>query len=584
MKIKILVLCLLLVFTSIPAFAMIDVDNLAAQQDFVLNTVDVTGTYKAPVGSTLTAVIASGAGLTDGNIVTAYEYTIEQADGNIAFSIPMPDDGVATGSYTLFVRGTLMSDVQSISFEYKNPVDFARSILDDINDEAEENLIHKIFEYQEYLGVDASIEQEDWFDYDAITAILCGLKPESFTTTLEVRECMSEAVAVFRVNAAASSEELDALIAEYAAALGVDLEAYNQIGSYIQAGSEEEKTAAMKALRLDVCRCLLETDFANADTFADALMQSMILNEISEAESWGVLRDLMLETYADKLAIPDDTRNDYEDLKDKSAVFKAMLGTKFESIDQIVSTFTNEVDNCLEEEDNSNSGGDDYRGGGGGGGGSRGSSGSSFTAPLPPKTDDTDTEDTSNEVDTPEVAFGDIADVPWAQESIAYLYEAGIVDGHDGNFYPEQLVKREEFVKMLVLAAGLLDENATCNFTDVSEDFWAYSSIASAVQAGVVNGIGDGAFGCGMNISRQDMAVMVCHVLGAGDSVDTNGEEAFTDSEEIADYAREAVTVMQQMGLINGVGDGRFAPRDPVTRAQAAKVIHMMLTKGGIAE
>ena len=48
---------------------------------------------------------------------------------------------------------------------------------------------------------------------------------------------------------------------------------------------------------------------------------------------------------------------------------------------------------------------------------------------------------------------------------------------------------------------------------------------------------------------------------------------------EMADgYAKEAVAAMSANGIINGVGDGNFAPGSFATRAQACKIISQLLS------
>jgi hypothetical protein len=51
----------------------------------------------------------------------------------------------------------------------------------------------------------------------------------------------------------------------------------------------------------------------------------------------------------------------------------------------------------------------------------------------------------------------------------------------------------------------------------------------------------------------------------------------FTDSASISSYAKEAVAAMQQAGLINGYEDGSFGPAKPATRAEAAKILAILL-------
>ena len=207
---------------------------------------------------------------------------------------------------------------------------------------------------------------------------------------------------------------------------------------------------------------------------------------------------------------------------------------------------------------------------GGGGGG-----GMAANAPKTEKPADTETPE------VPEGTFSDISNVDWAKEAIETLADKGVLNGKgDGKFAPNDNVTREEFVKIIVVAFDLEDAEASSDFADVSKDSWSYSFVASAAKLGIVSG--DGAsFNPTSGISRQDMAVIIHRVfehLGAeikGDAV------SFDDDAEISEYAKAAVEALTAAGIINGMGDGTFAPSGTVTRAQAAKVVYGLLNLVG---
>ena len=50
--------------------------------------------------------------------------------------------------------------------------------------------------------------------------------------------------------------------------------------------------------------------------------------------------------------------------------------------------------------------------------------------------------------------------------------------------------------------------------------------------------------------------------------------ELFDDDADISEYARTAVYVMKETGIVNGTGDNLFSPRANATRAMAAKIIY----------
>lgn len=212
---------------------------------------------------------------------------------------------------------------------------------------------------------------------------------------------------------------------------------------------------------------------------------------------------------------------------------------------------------------------------GGGGGGSRGNvsigSGISYDEV---KKDDNDTKEQS--------VFKDIDTVPWAKNAIESLYKSRIINGKEkGYFCPNDSVTREEFVKMVVGAfrLNLVFEDNKDVFSDVTPNDWFYQSVMCAYSGGIIKGISESEFGSGLNISRQDLAVMVYNAAKAC-SIDIPSDiqkTEFVDGGDISDYAKEAVERLQTSGIISGYEDGSFKPQGNADRAEAAKIIHSLM-------
>lgn len=179
--------------------------------------------------------------------------------------------------------------------------------------------------------------------------------------------------------------------------------------------------------------------------------------------------------------------------------------------------------------------------------------------------------------------FYDLEGYDWAKEAIESLQDMNIISGIAPNtFSPADAVNREQFVKMIVLMAGKYNSSAVCTFGDVPAGDWSASYIASAVNAGLVQGIDEASFGYGREISRQDACVILARVIKDITHDGTSAE--FTDSADIAPYAADAVELLSSLGIINGMDDGSFAPNDNMIRAQAAKVIYELFKVGGFAD
>lgn len=241
-------------------------------------------------------------------------------------------------------------------------------------------------------------------------------------------------------------------------------------------------------------------------------------------------------------------------LKVCSEIITRLSGDSFtkEALEQMVNSAAEKY---------SSSGGSGGNGGGGGSssGGTTKTPSIGFAAPNEPY-----------EVVT---VFDDLGGVSWARESIEELAKRGVINGKSEKiFAPGDTVTREEFVKMVVLAFHITAADTDCNFTDVKDDAWYREYIGRAVGSGLVNGLGDGTFGVGENISRQDIAVILWK--GIQKKTASGSTAAFDDNGDVSDYAKEAVNAMRYLNIIDGYEDNTFRPHNAATRAEAAKLLY----------
>jgi len=172
-------------------------------------------------------------------------------------------------------------------------------------------------------------------------------------------------------------------------------------------------------------------------------------------------------------------------------------------------------------------------------------------------------------------AFNDLDTVLWAEESINALMNKGIIaKADDGKYRPNDYITREEFAKLIVTASGVEISSTLSTMKDVPENAWFAPFVAAGVQNGIIFGTGDGIFGVGSNITRQDMAVLISRVLK--EKAEATGE-SYSDDAEISDYAKEAVYTLKAKGVMSGMSEDSFAPMGYVTRAQAAKALYEMI-------
>jgi hypothetical protein len=184
--------------------------------------------------------------------------------------------------------------------------------------------------------------------------------------------------------------------------------------------------------------------------------------------------------------------------------------------------------------------------------------------------------------------FTDI-DGSFAKDAILKLAEQGIITGKgDGQFNPSSAITRQDFAIILAksLKLDLTQPPATATFSDIPNDHYAFAAVEAAAKAGLIQGLGDGSFGRGANLSRQDMAVIFGRALNlvSGEDHMSGGRAnlGFSDSSKIAEYAKDAVGAAFKLGYIGG-SNGAFDPNGSATREQVASLTTRWMTATNVA-
>ncbi len=160
----------------------------------------------------------------------------------------------------------------------------------------------------------------------------------------------------------------------------------------------------------------------------------------------------------------------------------------------------------------------------------------------------------------------------WAGESVKVLTEKNIIAGWGGLFHPEDTVKANEYIKMVVTALG---------YTDIQNypDNWARDYIGKAMELGlVVNGeIAD----FNKPINRGMMAKIAMRALQDENTPDyiMAYKGLVSDYEDLEANIRLDALKCIEKGIIKGMPDGSFRPEYHSTRAEAATVIHRMISQ-----
>lgn len=167
----------------------------------------------------------------------------------------------------------------------------------------------------------------------------------------------------------------------------------------------------------------------------------------------------------------------------------------------------------------------------------------------------------------------------WARSFISRLQRQGIVSGfRDGTFRPSQTLTRAEYAALLQAAFQRSPKRPYLAFPDVPRDFWAFSAIQNAYEAGFISGFPDNTFRPQANITRLHVLLSLVAGLNIPKTTAFSLAEVYTDANQIPDYAVSAISAATQSKLVvNHPKTEIFNPDKPATRAEVAAIIYQAL-------
>lgn len=187
----------------------------------------------------------------------------------------------------------------------------------------------------------------------------------------------------------------------------------------------------------------------------------------------------------------------------------------------------------------------------------------------------------------------------WAYDSMCYVIQNGYFKGTEKDkFMPDTNMSRAMLVTVLWRLTGDdLTYTKTVNgvaktyphyvnmFWDMKDDAWYTNYIAWANKNDIIDGYSKREFRPDEAITREQLAVVLHNYLKnyklvrTFDTMKVNAPVTFTDEANISSWAKDKVSIMQQIGLLEGRNDGSFDPKATVTRAEVSAVIERLVKK-----
>ena len=130
-----------------------------------------------------------------------------------------------------------------------------------------------------------------------------------------------------------------------------------------------------------------------------------------------------------------------------------------------------------------------------------------------------------------------------------------------------------------VQSAGEAAELEKTQFTDLGNHAWAADAITTLADDGIIRGTTSDTYSPANNITRADFASLLVRAF----KLESSDTENFADV-SVNDYFAPELSIARNTGIVNGIGDNKFAPRNTITRQDMMVIVYRTLTTNPVGE
>ncbi len=141
-----------------------------------------------------------------------------------------------------------------------------------------------------------------------------------------------------------------------------------------------------------------------------------------------------------------------------------------------------------------------------------------------------------------------------------------------GTDKPTEAEKPQAPEKPDVQESGKEDEKAESRFLDLASHTWAEDAINSLADEGIIRGTSENTYSPAKNITRADFAILLVRAF----EKTSENTENFADVSD-SDYFAKELAIARNTGLVSGIGDNKFAPRENIKRCDMMLMIYRVL-------
>ena len=179
--------------------------------------------------------------------------------------------------------------------------------------------------------------------------------------------------------------------------------------------------------------------------------------------------------------------------------------------------------------------------------------------------------------------FKDVPSSEWYAESVAKMYELGIVSGiNDTQFNPNSNLSLSQVIAIAARVNATYNGCADTAFKGNSSEAWYIPYVLYTYDNKIIT---KGMFGedkdfkvLDRDATRAEMAYIITKCLPESEYSKAVAYSGFSDVDSKNPYA-DAIKQLYETGITAGIGDNKFGPNDKLTRSQTVVFFDRLLSK-----
>ena len=168
------------------------------------------------------------------------------------------------------------------------------------------------------------------------------------------------------------------------------------------------------------------------------------------------------------------------------------------------------------------------------------------------------------------------------QTAIRVLASQGIVNGMTPTeFRPDDPIDRAATAAIFMRTLSRLDPNANAGFADVLPTDWFFGAAGSASRIGLMHGTGDNMFSPHVQLTREQLIALAARTLRTEMRYHDPSDpmrylQRYADVDNISDWSVNDIALATRENMVIRRADGQFRPSEPITRGEAAIILHRL--------